>query len=115
MRSPIGENPSVQIAAVPEGNAFYWRGFDRRKRPTIASFNQMSPRWVALNSSLPNVPHATGAELFLIGSNDARALQDAGTTNKGEMKPDGTRFQQAAQCRQVIRGRCRDNMKQGPA
>lgn len=39
-----------------------------------------------------NFPHTTAANLFLIGSNYARAFQDAEKTNKEGMKPDGLRL-----------------------
>lgn len=44
---------------------------------------------VALNSPPLNFPRTTGINLFLIGSNYARAFQDTEKTNKEGMKPDG--------------------------
>lgn len=37
----------------------------------------------------PELPSYTAANLFLIGSNYARAFQDVEKTNKEGMKPDG--------------------------
>lgn len=48
---------------------------------------------VTLNSPPPYFPHTTATNLFLVGSNYARAIQDAEKTNKEGMKPDGMTFQ----------------------